>query len=473
MSSWSNRTVLAGSSTARNGTTSHTCAFAQPAAGALLLATVAGAVTSTTPAGWSLVKSAVNNSGLYLFSKVATGSETSFSTTHNASNYPISGEVFEFPAGSTVQASIIAVNQNDTTGTATLSGLTGTYTRMAANSQANSSTSGVTSVAWAAPSVEDDDESTIKVATDGVAYSLAYDDASSGASFAVSRAVTGGSANGNEIIAWAVNVAAVSGGTTPVTASRSTTWRALASSTSTRGTAWAVRTVATATRSATWSVLTPVTSARGTAWAVTARVAQSRAASWATLSATSSTRGTSWAADVQVTAQRGTIWGVAGTLATITATRSASWSTGATVTNTRHAEWAVTSAVSAARIASWSVNARVTAQRGTGWAVAGALVDVTAERGTAWATLTSTTAQCGTAWATLTVTEQARVASWDVAGYVTATRRTIWRVDSDLIARDVIFAGHIEPDRWFGSIDPDRWSAALDPDRWSGELVQQ
>src|SRR6478752_3702729 len=100
MSSWVNRTVLSGSSVDPNGTTSHTCTFTAATSGNFLVAVVAGGVTSTTPSGWTLVTSAINNAGLYVFTKTASASESSFTTTHNGSNYPILGVVYEFYAGS-------------------------------------------------------------------------------------------------------------------------------------------------------------------------------------------------------------------------------------------------------------------------------------------------------------------------------------------------------------------------------------
>ncbi|TAH34086.1 hypothetical protein EYC59_03760 [Candidatus Saccharibacteria bacterium] len=96
MGQWVNRTVLSGSSVDRNGTNSHTCTFTAATSGNFLLAIIAGSVTSTTPSGWTLVQSVVNQAGLYVFSKTVSSDESSFSTTHNGSNWPIEGVVYEF-----------------------------------------------------------------------------------------------------------------------------------------------------------------------------------------------------------------------------------------------------------------------------------------------------------------------------------------------------------------------------------------
>src|SRR5690349_4085952 len=133
---WVNRTALSGSSTAANGTNSHTCTFTAATSGNFLVAVIGGAATSTTPAGWTLGISAVNNCGLYVFTKTASGGESSFSTTHNGSNRAILGVVYEFPAGTSFLSS------NSTTGMAysstvtgpQVTGLTGTFTRFAARS---------------------------------------------------------------------------------------------------------------------------------------------------------------------------------------------------------------------------------------------------------------------------------------------------------------------------------------------------
>lgn len=97
-----------------NGTTDHTVSPSSgtavagtpftPTAGRFLLAVGAGSVTSTIPTNWSLPTNgvALGNTGLYVWTKVATGGDT-LTTTHNGSNYPALFDFYEFPAGSTFQ----------------------------------------------------------------------------------------------------------------------------------------------------------------------------------------------------------------------------------------------------------------------------------------------------------------------------------------------------------------------------------
>lgn len=218
MSSWVNRSVIGGGG--RNGTTSHTVTFTAASSGSLLVATIAGGVTSTTPTGWTAVQSAVNFAGLYVFRKTATAGESSFTTTHNGSNYPIDGIVYEFASGSTVVG---------TAGTATgqavgsavtgpnCTSLTGTYTRFAVRDLdvATTAVTGVSAV-WTTPSVEDYDSYTAFSSTDGIWTGIAYDDGASGASFTPSATVTrtGTGTTTGEGISFAVNVVAPSGGPT-------------------------------------------------------------------------------------------------------------------------------------------------------------------------------------------------------------------------------------------------------------------
>src|SRR4051812_44300088 len=106
MVDWVNHVAIAAP---RNATTTHNgitpssgtvvagTAFT-PTAGRLLICLCEGAVTSTTPAGWTLPTggSAINSTGLYVWYKTAAGSDT-VSTTHNASNYPAVFDFYEYP----------------------------------------------------------------------------------------------------------------------------------------------------------------------------------------------------------------------------------------------------------------------------------------------------------------------------------------------------------------------------------------
>lgn len=181
MPSWVNRTVLSGASVAANGTASHTCTFTPAASGNFLIAMVAGGVTFTTPTGWTLVKSAINNAGLYVFSKTASASESSFSTTHNGSGWAIEGVVYEFYAGSTVfgtpnNATNQALN-TAVTGPAIV-GITGTQTGFAVRSlNTGTAASGTASCTWTTPSTKDYDAYTPgNGTTDGIELTIAYVD---------------------------------------------------------------------------------------------------------------------------------------------------------------------------------------------------------------------------------------------------------------------------------------------------------
>ena len=96
MVQWVNRSLT---QAPRNGTTSHTVSFTPATAGNLLVCVVEGAVTSTTPTGWTLPTggSAINNTGLYVWYKTATAAEASLTTTHNGSNYPAGFVIYDSP----------------------------------------------------------------------------------------------------------------------------------------------------------------------------------------------------------------------------------------------------------------------------------------------------------------------------------------------------------------------------------------
>ena len=123
MATWINRSVVQGP---RNGTTSHTVNFTAATSGNLLVCVAEGAVTSTTPTGWTLQGSAVNWTGLYVWSKTATAGESSFSTTHNGSNYPVAFVIYEFAAGSTWSGDVSSTGGSSTAAHPNLTGLTGT-----------------------------------------------------------------------------------------------------------------------------------------------------------------------------------------------------------------------------------------------------------------------------------------------------------------------------------------------------------
>jgi hypothetical protein len=155
---WVNRTQVAGT---EGGNTTATYTFTQPAAGNLLLAVVYGAVTSTTPAGWTLVQSAVNNGGLYVFSLAsAVGTETSFQSTHNGDgNYPTVAVIYEFPNGTSITTSAAGTNLNSIDpALPTVSGLSGTHLLQTFCGEVISSSSAPASFSsWSDSAVEDTD----------------------------------------------------------------------------------------------------------------------------------------------------------------------------------------------------------------------------------------------------------------------------------------------------------------------------
>lgn len=180
---WLTRSVLMGSSVDANGTTSHMCTFAPATNGNLLIAIVAGAVTSSTPAGWNLLVSAVQWTGLYVFTKTAAPNESSFTTTHNAANYAIRGIVYEFPTSTTVLASnsAISVGGGPVSGPS-LAGLSGTYTLFAARSHGLTTSAGMIEATWTTPGSKDYEEYVGSGGNEGVGLSVAAQQGVTGAS---------------------------------------------------------------------------------------------------------------------------------------------------------------------------------------------------------------------------------------------------------------------------------------------------
>ena len=187
MARWLNRTVLSGASVAQNGTSSHTCSFTPASGGNYLLAIVTGSVTCSTPAGWTLVAASVEMAGLYAFAKIASADEDSFATTHNGSNYAIRGIVYEFPAGTSVIGANYAFGLGGgTISSPALSGLEGTYSVFAARSHSLALANGSMSVnPWTLPATKDY-EAYVGYAggTEGVGLSVAYQDDTTGSTFA-------------------------------------------------------------------------------------------------------------------------------------------------------------------------------------------------------------------------------------------------------------------------------------------------
>ena len=174
MVAWLKRTLI---QAPRNGTTAHTVTFPAPGAGNLLVVVVEGAVTSTTPAGFTLPAggSAVNNTGLYVWWKVAAGGESSFATTHNASNYPVAFVVYEFPAGSAFVKSVAAVGVARPAANPNLTGLAGTNLVAGVKAAAIPEGAFYSGAVWSGPGapVQDVDAFDPGPVTDGYALSVA------------------------------------------------------------------------------------------------------------------------------------------------------------------------------------------------------------------------------------------------------------------------------------------------------------
>jgi hypothetical protein len=214
---WLNRAVY---QLPRNGTTTHTVdptsatnlvsgsAFT-PTSGRLLVAVIEGAVTSTTPSGWTLPSggSAVNLTGLYVWWRSAAAGSNAFTTTHNASNYPVVVSIYEFPAGSTFVKSVAATGLAYNAANPALTALTGTNTVMAVKARTvpDSDAYAFTWTGTGTP-VEDWDLRAAFATTDGYVASLAYVDGFTGTSWqpTASNAVTSGS---HEALTFAINVA--------------------------------------------------------------------------------------------------------------------------------------------------------------------------------------------------------------------------------------------------------------------------
>lgn len=223
MSKWINRSL---SQHAADGTSVSTFPFTQPAAGNLLIAVAYGSVTFTTPSGWSQVRSAVNYGGLYIFTKTADGTETSFSCTNNASNYATVAVVYEFPSGSTLIASASKTNASGTaafTGAA-LTGLTGTNLLMSVGGICDSSSSAVSWSGWSNSAIEDTDVCVPRGTNDGYGLGIAYLEDSALTSWTPTATIANPPSSTAEAATLAVNVPSQSSPPNSGSATGSLTW---------------------------------------------------------------------------------------------------------------------------------------------------------------------------------------------------------------------------------------------------------
>jgi len=217
MALWTNHVAIAAP---RNGTNSHSVspssgtavageAF-EPTPGRMLLCVAYGAVTSTTPSGWTLRGSAIENGALYIWTKDEAdgGGDDDITVTHNAANYPCIFHFFEFPAGSTWVDAEFATDIGNASAMPSLTGLTGTNLGLAVKAVAGGDgMSGVTN-SWAG-ATELVDTFVPYSSTDGYGYSLGYSEDHSSASFQPSctRTVDAGTAPTGEAVTFAVTVA--------------------------------------------------------------------------------------------------------------------------------------------------------------------------------------------------------------------------------------------------------------------------
>lgn len=205
--------------TPRNGTTTHTVTPSSgtvvtgtlftPTAGRLLVCSVDGAVTSTTPAGWTLpaAGSAINFTGLYVWWRTAAGSD-SLTTTHNQSNYPVVFDFYEYPAGSTFSGSASATVVSSGGAGPNLTGLTGTnWTAGTVGVGANGSPT-IGGITWNA-GTELVDTGVAFSTTDGYLYGLTATDADASTSRAYTATLsTTGTYGSAERLTFAVKVSA-------------------------------------------------------------------------------------------------------------------------------------------------------------------------------------------------------------------------------------------------------------------------
>lgn len=208
MPMWSNRGEGVA---AANGTTTHTVTIPfTPTSGRLLVAIMGGAVTFTTPTGWTAGPSQVNAQGLYVFTKTSDGTETSLSTTHNGTNYPIAWVIYEFASGSALTGTA-GTGTNVAVGAttwATVTALPGTaVTVFGAATQAALPATTSNASTFTAPWLEDVDSFTAAGAsTEGAYLAVGYQDGITATSATPVGSVTGTGTTGvGERLAFGVN----------------------------------------------------------------------------------------------------------------------------------------------------------------------------------------------------------------------------------------------------------------------------
>lgn len=209
MASWLQSTIV---QAPRNGSLNHTVSFAAATSGNLLLLVMEGAVTHTTPSGWTRKIQALNQTELSVYTKTASASESSFTTTHNAADYPIVAIIYEFVAGSTWVGGVGATGLNTQTGVnPTLSGLTGSNVLFGAVGITSNAGQGANSTTWSGtptPIEAVDLQVVNNTVTDGYGFSLCYVEDTTATSFSPLGNMLYGATK--EAVTFAINVATVS-----------------------------------------------------------------------------------------------------------------------------------------------------------------------------------------------------------------------------------------------------------------------
>lgn len=351
MTKWINRSVV---QAPRNGTTSHTVTFTAATAGNLLVLIMEGAVTHTVPTGWTRQVQALNNTEISVYTKTATAGESSFSTTHNGSNYPMGVVVYEFAAGSTWVNGVSAVGVDTSNANATLSGLTGTNLIFAAIGMTTISTDTINVTTWSGATgvVKDVDLVVPMLSTDGYIISVAYWEDSVLASLTPTGTPSYAAVN-KETLTFAVKAASTVT-TTKLVKTASTTWSVRSRLIKTAASSWAVRARLIKTSVTTWAVRTQLVKTLVSAWAVRSVLNRALSITWNILSNTSVTRSLA------------TTWKVNSRLAKST---SSSWAVRTRATKTSVSNWAVRTRATKATASAWSVRSRLQKTTLTNWAV--------------------------------------------------------------------------------------------------------
>lgn len=423
MSQWLNHVAIAAP---RNTSTTHTVTPSSgtvvagtlftPTASRLLVCVVEGAVTSTTPSGWTLPSggSAINNTGLYVWYRSAAGSD-SLTTTHNGSNYPVVFDFYEFPASTTWAGAVSATGVTYLAGAGpSLTGLTGTTQVYGVAGQTTSAARiGPYAGSWGT-GAEMVDTSVAYSSTDGYTYGVTelVDYTSATASAAWTSTNAGDTV---ERLMWAVQVPA--GGTSYAITSM---------------------TAATSTISVTTGLRAVVTIA-ATATAAGSLSPTLRAAATATTPATA------------------TISAAMRLLAPITVAAAAAVS-GASATTGLAARITTATAVVSAVSADFGVASGATGYPITASIAATSSVSATAQVRAAATVAIPLTSDTGAMVHLLAAIS----AGATVVSVVTVTAVRV----SGSPELDITVTATIDPRRWSVSLDSSRWDAALQPRRW-------